>query len=106
MHSDRPGSRGSTTVGKPDYWIHGKADSCSKDHYFAKLLSRMKVELTVLGFIAMIIWSSRQCGMFSYKLQRDPEKWSKDTVFDYFPDDGIDMLHVVEGNWLCRFGWP
>ncbi|CAD7931128.1 unnamed protein product [Amoebophrya sp. A25] len=38
-----------------------------KEFYYSKLLSRTKVELTVLGFIAMLIWSVRQCGAFNYK---------------------------------------
>ncbi|CAD7948343.1 unnamed protein product [Amoebophrya sp. A120] len=59
----------------------------------------MKVELTVLGFIAMLIWCLRQIGVFGYESPHDYSLgW-----FHLFPDNGTDMLHMVEDVHMQMF---
>lgn len=64
--------------------VRPKNEFQGKEFYYSKQLARMKVELTVLGFIAMLIWSARQLGVFDYE-----SKHSTDPGWIHlFPDKG------------------
>lgn len=59
-----------------------------KEKFFPLLFGKMKDELSVMGFTALLIWIVRTGGAFDYKLD--------DRTFGLSPKDGYDMLHLVE----------
>ena len=54
-------------------------------------------ELTVMGYMAIIIWSLRQLGIFNYSNGDYDEDHNEDASwFELFPKKGYDLLHLIE----------